>query len=610
MPIHEQTFELAETAIDFVKAAVEGVLGDALTIEQLKQHEQTMHDIALPTPVQVDRNRPSLDDMHRCMTLERHYNVVLRRVMFLQNKHLQNTLADLASRVNPNRDDGDTNTVPPNGRVTRTENGERRSYTEDEYKLLNVMKGLKIEPPDVFEGKGCGIDPHAWVESLDPFFAYMAQLGGEGYELPVGFKIKYLNTRLGKSGKMWFQHNQERVDFVAATSTWAAFKTFFVYEMSVVDQRSIDRKTVDSIKYTSVQQLYTDLTTLRDKVGQDPNDANSLPPGLLARMFESKLPSVMQLKISEVQEQKRTELMQPNYTLDIDDMLKAAMFVEKANPRFATAAQAHHGLHVIDDNVPEAPPTTQTDMLMSMMSDIAQGQQALLNAIQPQVTQQSYGVPHVPQYTPPALPAPPTVVSPPTALTHGVPQPVTTIPLSPAQLHHMYGDDYMECMPCEEEEVGDAELSNEDNVLFALLQRNHRAAQRMAMQAPSPGGGTGSNIHGSGHSLPPRLQGRIRCHNCGQLGHMMRNCDKPLRFKRTNSRLMKRRPQPGSRNLMMRQPRFTRRTRNFRATGQPGHQQLNVLGDDEQLMAVLPTVGDDELVWSVDPDVTQPFVYA
>ena len=100
MPIHEQTFELAETAIDFVKAAVEGVLGDALTIEQLKQHEQTMHDIALPTPVQVDRNRPSLDDMHRCMTLERHYNVVLRRVMFLQNKHLQNTLADLASRVN------------------------------------------------------------------------------------------------------------------------------------------------------------------------------------------------------------------------------------------------------------------------------------------------------------------------------------------------------------------------------------------------------------------------------------------------------------------------------------------------------------------------------
>ena len=78
-----------------------------------------------------------------------------------------------------------------------------------------------------------------------------------------------------------------------------------------------------------------------------------------------------------------------------------------------------------------------------------------------------------------------------------------------------------------------------------------------------------------------------------------------MRFKRTPYRMMKRRPRPNSGNPMMRQPRMAKRTRNFRATGQYGHQQLNIIDDDQ-----LYTLDEDELAWSVDPDVTQPYVYA
>ena len=42
--------------------------------------------------------------------------------------------------------------------------------------------------------------------------------------------------------------------------------------MGVVDQRRIDRDSADAIKFTTLRQLYTELLTLRDKVGADPND--------------------------------------------------------------------------------------------------------------------------------------------------------------------------------------------------------------------------------------------------------------------------------------------------------------------------------------------------
>ena len=591
MPLDANALNALEMQIDALLQATQGEHGLTHEMDALQLLQQEAADVEVPQPYSVGQTRVTIADLTAVHAVEGKHNKLKSRIQYLINLKLQTQLTAALAAAQPGAGAGE--------HAQRT-----RTFSEDEERLISVMKGLRVQPPAVFEGQSCGLDPHAWMLEFDPYFEIMQPLGGTGYSIPLPFKIQFIRTRLGASGKSWFDMNQTRPEFVTARASWEDFKKFFVHEMSLVDQRNIDRQAADTIRFTTAQQLYRELQALQQKVGKDPASQSSLTDGLLARKFYEKLPKAMQEEANKMEEFKRSALGDRTYTLTMDELLQAAMIVEKSDSRYRLATRAHHGtlpgaqLNAITDNalvIPEtAPPMDTSQAFMALMGKMDQ-QQHMLNALQQQqqYLQQSTALPLPPPPAQTCIPG--QMICPPIPPSPQQLNALATVEApSPAHLYSMYGDD-LSLHPVEAVTEGDEPMDSADESLFALLQRNHRTAQRQAMQH-----GTGAGP--STGMLPPKLQARVRCHNCGEFGHMMRQCTKPARFKKGPVRLMHRRPSPGNR-MPMRRPFYRpKTTRNFRSNPQG---QLSVVNDEEVMQG-----NDDEMIWSIDEDVASPYFYA
>ena len=608
MPLDEIPLANVEAQIDASLNAVLGNHGLSHDMAALQLIQDEVNAIDIPQPYASGSTRVTVNDLTSVQAVVTKHSRLTSRVQHLINLKLQSQLAAALAAAPHGASVAGTSAAGTSAGGT----AHPRTFTPDEDRLISVLKGMRIAPPQMFEGQACGIDPTAWTAEFPTYFAMMARFGGNNYQIPLDFKIEFLRTRLGESGKKWFDTSVARPEFVAAQASWDAFINFFIQEMSLVDQRSIDRVTAESLRFTTAQELYRSLITLQRKVGTDPSSQNSLPDGVLARMYYAKLPKAMQEQASKKEAERKEALSDMNYTLTMGEILASATLVEKSDARFRNAAHAHQGalaprlnaLSQDDDvNIPQsAPPMDNHEAFMALMSRLDH-QQHTLNTLQQQSLQTgqqtfNHQMPSMPLLSPSASMVQTGSTHSALPQLHAMTPPQSQPHLSPEQLYSLYGDNFETCMPIEEATADDEPMDQTDVTLYALAQRNHRIAQKKSMQTSYPGGA------GYSSSMPPRLQARIRCHNCGEFGHMMRQCQKPARYKRTPFRTMRRRPIHMGQGA--RAPFRPRATRNFRASPQTGQLQSAIADSD----VLNHQIDDDEFIWSVDADIHEPYVYA